>query len=251
MDKNINRSVCFFDSGIGGLSLLYECVRRLPCVDFTYFADNFRVPYGALTREELISIADEKFTKISKLKPIAAVLACNTLTAQCIDYLRRKYPFEIIGIQPAIKPAAVCKGKCVVLATPSTAGSKSLKLLVEKYGLGNTEVVACPDLAYYIENNISELSFDKVKRFLPEKKAGSVVLGCTHYVFVKEMIKDFYNCPVFDGIDGTAAHLCEKIGIFDHQCERIQKISFLSGDTAKNRLVFNTLLMKGGVNSQN
>ena len=65
------------------------------------------------------------------------------------------------------------------------------------------------------------------------------------------MIKDFYNCPVFDGIDGTAAHLCEKIGIFDHQCERIQKISFLSGDTAKNRLVFNTLLMKGGVNSQN
>ncbi len=250
MDKNINRSVCFFDSGIGGLSLLYECVRRLPCVDFTYFADNFRVPYGALTKAELINIADEKFSEISKLEPVAAVLACNTLTAQCIDYLRRKYSFEIIGIQPAIKPAAALGGKCVVLATPSTAGSESLKSLVEKYGSENTEVIACPDLAYYIENNINELNSDGVKRLLPDLKADSVVLGCTHYVFAEEIIKDFYNCPVFDGIEGTAAHLCEKIGIFDHRCERIQKISFSGGDTVKNRLIFNKLLMQSGVNSQ-
>lgn len=246
MENNINPSVCFFDSGIGGLCLLYECVRKLPRVDFTYFADNFRVPYGALTHDELIKIADDKFLEISKLNPLAAVIACNTLTAQCIEYLRSKYSFEIIGIQPAIKPAAAIGGECLVLATPSTAGSESLKRLAEKYGGGRTRIISCPDLAYYIEQNINELSPDGVKRLLPDVKADSVVLGCTHYVFAKEIIENYYKCPVFDGIEGTAAHLCEKLGIFDHSAPRRQKIAFSGGDMAKNRLIFNNLLKLSG-----
>lgn len=247
MEKNINKSVCFFDSGIGGLTLLYECVRKLPNVDFTYFADNYRVPYGALTHEELLKTVDEKFSEISKLKPAAAVIACNTVTAHCVEYLRNNYPFEIIGIQPAIKPAAAMGGKCLVLATPSTAESESLKSLVEKFGGGRTAVVPCPDLAYYIEQNIEKLSAEGVKSLLPDIKADSVVLGCTHYVFAKDIIKNHYNCPVFDGIEGTARNLAQKIGRNDHFDKRAQKITFFGGEVVKNRVVFSRLMMHGGL----
>ncbi len=241
-----NPLVCFFDSGIGGLSLLYECVRRLPRVDFTYFADNYRMPYGSLTHEKMTEYVDEAFSGISALNPAAAVAACNTVTAHCIDFLRKKYSFKILGIQPAIKPAVSLGGKCLVLATPSTAESSSLKQLVEKYGGNNTEVEACPELAAHIEKNVNNLTFGEICSFLPVIKADSVVLGCTHYVFVKEFIAKFYNCPVFDGIDGTAAHLCEVLGISDHQEPRIQKITFTGGDSAKNRDIFRSLLIKNG-----
>lgn len=246
-----NPKVCFFDSGIGGLSLLYESVRKLPRVDFIYFADNFRVPYGSLTREEMLSLVDEKFSQISSLNPAAAVVACNTVTAQCIEFLRQKYSFEIIGIQPAIKPAAAAGGKRLVLATPSTAQSEALKNLVSKYGSECTQVVACEKLAGYIEQNIENISEEEVKKLLPDTQADSVVLGCTHYVFIKNIIKKHYNCPVFDGIDGTSDRLCEKLGIFDHRQGRAQKIGFSGGDTTKNRYIFNLLLKQSGSISQN
>ncbi len=243
--ENENKSVCVFDSGIGGLNLLYECVRRLPCVDFTYFSDNERVPYGRLTHSELIETADKIFIRISEEEPAAVVVACNTVTAHCIDFLRKKYPFQIIGIQPAIKPATAVAGNCLVLATPSTAESSSFNLLKEKYGKGRTVIAPCPDLAAFIENHISCLTDEDIIRHLPKIKADSVVLGCTHYVFAKDIIKNFYNCPVFDGISGTADHLAEILGIFDHRVPRAQKVSFKSGDIAKNRTIFHDLIRGG------
>ena len=244
-----NPEVCFFDSGIGGLSLLYECVRKLPRVNFTYFADNFHVPYGSLSTGEMLERVDGYFKKIERRNPSAAVIACNTVTAQCVDYLRKKYKFEIVGIQPAIKPAAVL-GNCIVLATPSTASSKALKQLTEKYGGERTKIIACDKLAAYIEENVFNLSEERVKSFLPNEKVDAVVLGCTHYVYCKEIIKKFYGCAVFDGIEGTADHLCNILGIFDHQEPRAQKIAFEEGDLVKNRRVFNYLVASGGVLSQ-
>jgi len=244
-----NPQVCFFDSGIGGISLLYECVRRLPHVDFTYFADNSRMPYGSLTQNEMIGCVEEKFDEIKKLNPSAAVVACNTVTAQCIDYLRKKYEFNIVGIQPAVKPAAE-KGRCLVLATPSTAQSAALYELVKKYGQNRTQVAACPELAAYIEKNIFNLSEEKIFAYLPDFQADAVVLGCTHYVFAEKAIQAFYGCPVFDGIEGTAAHLEEILGICDHQAARAQKITFIGGDYAKNRSVFNYVLVQNGLISQ-
>ena len=248
-NMNTNPEVCFFDSGIGGISLLYECVRRLPRVDFTYFADNFRVPYGSLPQEEIIKAVDEKFKEIESRNPAAAVVACNTVTARCIDFLRGKYKFEIVGIQPAVKPAAE-KGNCLVLATPATAQSRAVKELVEKYGKGRTQVCACPDLAVYVENNVFDLSAERIKSYLPNIKADAVVLGWTLYVFCKEVISDYYNCAVFDGIEGTADHLCKILGNSDHQTPRAQKIAFSGGDTDKNRLVFRSLMMQNGGLSQ-
>lgn len=249
MEKVLNPTVCFFDSGIGGLCLLYECVRRLPDVNFTYFSDNAHVPYGSLPQEKLIELTDSVFTEISKLNPRAAVIACNTVTARCIEYVRKKYPFDVIGIQPAVKPAAALGGKCLVLATPSTAESTSLSALIQKYGFGRTIVAACPDLAQYIENNIENINKEYIESLLPQVACDSVVLGCTHYVFVKDVIKARYKCPVFDGIDGTAEHFVKIFGKSDHLAQRAQKISFRGEFGGKNRDIFRNILLKNGLKS--
>lgn len=241
-----NPLVCVFDSGIGGLNLLNECVRKLPQVDFTYIADNYRMPYGKLSHENLLAIVEEIFDKINQMNPTAAVVACNTVTAQCIDYLRKKYSFNIIGIQPAVKPAAAMGGKCLVLATELTVKSPALKQLIAAYGRGKTLSFACGDLAKYVEENIYDLSAERIECMLPNIKADSVVLGCTHYSFVKDIIKNYYDCPIFDGIDGTADRLMKILGIFDHNVPRAQKISFKWGNEDKNRRVFSMLLKRWG-----
>ena len=246
MEKVLNPTVCFFDSGIGGLWLLYECVKKLPDVDFIYFSDNAHVPYGSLPQDKLIELTDSVFSEMSKLNPKAAVIACNTVTARCIEYIRNKYPFEVIGIQPAVKPAAK-NGKCLVLATPSTAESKPLRSLIDKFGNGRAITVACPDLAQYIENNVENLDEEYIKRNLPKIDCDSVVLGCTHYIYVKDIVKSFYNCPVFDGIEGTAANLVKKLGKNDHRAKRAQKITFEGGLVVKNRNIFRNLVAELGL----
>lgn len=256
-----SNAICFFDSGIGGLTLLAECMRQLPEERFVYFADNYNVPYGSKPREKLIEITDAVFSEIAKRKPAAAVLGCNTVTAQCAEYLRAKYPFPIIGIQPAVKPAAAFGKNCVVLSTPSTAQSKSMAGLVALYGRGVTKVVACPNLAAYIEENIFCLSEEKLASLLPDIEPDAVVLGCTHYVYIKEYVKKRYKCAVFDGNSGTAKHLCEVLGKTDHFCAKngtnataspprlrkmFENVEFSGGNEGKNRLVLSSLLLGCG-----
>lgn len=219
---------------------MYESMRILPNAEYFYFADNYNVPYGSLSEKQLTEKADGIFSKIALLNPTAAVIACNTVTARCAAYLRQKYAFPIVGIQPAIKPAAAA-GSCVVLATPSTSESASLKELVTRYGMGRTIVAPCPELASYIENNIYNIDVEAIKSLLPPIQADSIVLGCTHYSFIKKLIADYYSRPVFDGNLGTAEHLRSLLGISDHQPEKLRKIEFVGGDEAKNREVFNNI----------
>lgn len=218
--------------------MLLKCARILPDVDFDYFADNYNVPYGNLPNSKIIELADGKFSLMARLQPDAAVIACNTVTAVCAEYLREKYPFPIIGIQPAVKPAAAAADKCVVLATPATAASAAIASLVEKFGCEHTEVVACPNLAAYIEQNIENIDESSVKALLPRISAESFVLGCTHYAFVEEIISNHYKKPVFDGLDGTAKRLVSVLGHTDHFCRFGRKISFWGGDKNKNFRVF-------------
>jgi len=240
------QKVCIFDSGIGGLNLLYEAAKRLPETRFYYFADNFKVPYGNLSREELVKSVDGIFTEIAKINPSAAVIACNTVTAQCAEYLRGKFPFPIVGIQPAVKEAANIGGKCVVFATPATAKSASLNKLIAAYGNGTTEVVACPKFAAFVEQNIFDLKEEKLLNLLPDLRADSVVLGCTHYIFVKETVAKKYGCPVFTGCEGTVKRLLTLLGAKE-VCDvapQSRKIAFIGGDEEKNERVFYEVLCR-------
>ncbi len=223
---------------------MYECVHRRPFGRYAYFADNEHVPYGSLNRSQITALARVHFNNINKLNPIAAVAACNTVTAECIEELRANFTFPIVGIQPAVKPAAKNASKCAVLATPATAKSSALRSLVKEYGRGITFVAECPDLAAYIEQNIFSLDKKEVEARLPALEADAVVLGCTHYSFVSDIIARHYSCAVFDGAEGTVTNLLKILGIFDHRNNCPLQIAFYGGNSLKNRQIFIKMLNK-------
>ena len=244
-------SVALFDSGIGGLNLLKECSKALPDADFYYLADNYNVPYGSKSREEIARLVKEKLALLSGVELSAAVIACNTATANCIDELRAEYAFPIIGIQPALKPASQYGGKCLVLATCATVNSRSFKeLLASAESNGNARFIVhpCEGLAEYVENNLFNVDEGLLRGMLPKAEVDSVVLGCTHYAFIKDVVKAIYNCEIFDGIAGTtaqllkiigmSAHICAQNGTDDHKALKKPNITFLGGDFSKNAQIF-------------
>lgn len=236
-----SKLVCFFDSGIGGLKLMHACYNLRPNCNFAYFADNYNVPYGNRSKEDISASVDSVFKRIALMSPSAAVVACNTVTAECIEFLREKYTFPIVGIQPAVKPAAKIANKCIVLATPATVNSSRVIELVKKYGEEKTKLIACPDLAAYVENNIFNIKKSEVEELLPREECDGVVLGCTHYTFVSGVISAFYNSPVFDGVEGTANQICKILGKSNHLDFCTREVAFYGGNYLKNAEIFELL----------
>ena len=209
--------VLFFDSGIGGLTVLAECKQRFPNATFYYYGDNARAPYGNLPSKKIQRYVLEIFENLEHLQPSAAVIACNTVTALCIDTLRSKYAFPIIGVEPAVFSAAKGGGEIYVLATKATCESARFHSLcertVKKYPSASLRPFACERLAGAIEKHLTDVDFDFSPLF-PKGKPDSVVLGCTHYVFIKEQIQSFYGTPTYDGNAGIAKRLGDFVDNF-------------------------------------
>ena len=209
--------VVFFDSGIGGLTVLAECKKRLPNATFYYYGDNARAPYGNLSSGQIERYVFEIFESLECLQPSAAVIACNTVTALCVESLRKKYPFPIIGAEPAVFSAAKGGGEIFVLATKATCQSERFRKLCErakeKYPNAEIRPFACELLAGTIEKHLTDPGFDFSPLF-PKGKPASVVLGCTHYVFIKEQMQAFYGAPIYDGNAGMANRLCDFVDNF-------------------------------------
>ena len=193
-----NRPIGVFDSGVGGISVLKHIHTLLPHENLLYVADSKHAPYGNKIAEQIaarcVEIADFLIAKNVK----ALVVACNTATAAAIDILRAKYNCPIIGMEPALKPAAQASknGIIGVLATVGTLKSAQFAALLENYGR-NVKVVtqACVGLVECIERG--EIDTPKTKELISQyckpllyEGADSIVLGCTHYLFVKEVIQD-------------------------------------------------------------
>ena len=208
--QNCRGGIAFFDSGIGGLTVLHECVRRFTGERFYYLGDNAHAPYGNKSEKEITALAMEAFDYFQALGVKAAVVACNTVTAVCIDALRKKYSFPIIGAEPAINVAAKMGGKVLVLATPATCESTRFLSLCDKIGDNYPHATLlihpCYTLAGAIEQGIEKGYFD-ISIHIPTISPTSVVLGCTHYIYIKEQIARYYSCPVFDGNLGISTRL--------------------------------------------
>lgn len=187
-----------FDSGVGGISVLKHIQALLPHEQLRYLADSRYAPYGNKTPAEIqarcFSLADFLIAQGAKV----LVVACNTATAAAIDALRDKYSLPIIGMEPAVKPAAEASknGIIGILATVGTLKSAQFAALLESYGR-NVEVVtqACPGLVECIERGEvdSPATRDLIKQFcapLLAEGADTVVLGCTHYPFVRALISE-------------------------------------------------------------
>ncbi|HZZ99426.1 MAG TPA: glutamate racemase [Candidatus Paceibacterota bacterium] len=189
-------SIGVFDSGVGGLSILHELKELMPNESYVFFADQRHVPYGQKTKSELVALTSTimEFFKAREVKMVVA--ACNTATCYAIDDLRSKFEIPIVGVVPAIKPAAeqTKTGEIALLATPATAASPYVSKLIETFA-ANIRVrrIGCDGLEDRLEQGdlegkITGELLDKYVRPLKETKVDQVVLGCTHYPFLKEQI---------------------------------------------------------------
>ena len=165
--------------------MLAACMRRLPSQKFFYYGDNTHAPYGSRPPEEVERYVQEAMNVFLRLRVSAAVLACNTATAVCAEKLRKEFPFPILGMEPAVAPAArVCRN-VLVLATPLTASSRRLHDLIARFPECRFRVAALPDLAGAIERYFALREPLTLSDHLPEIACDGVVLGCTHYAFFR------------------------------------------------------------------
>lgn len=207
--------IAFFDSGIGGLTVLVECRKVLPNQLFYYFGDNSHAPYGNLSEEKIKKYTFRAFKRFERLQVKAVVIACNTVTAVCVEELRKKYPFPIIGAEPALYLASrETEGEVLALMTAATCNSARIRNLAERccadYPNAKVRLCSCVHLAGEIERHISEANY-VYQSFLPQGMPVAVVLGCTHYIYIKEYIQNFYGCRCYDGNHGIAQRLCDEL----------------------------------------
>ena len=206
------RPVGVFDSGVGGLTVLRALQAQLPDEHFIYYADIAHCPYGgqpaAAIRARAESITEELLSADCKL----IVVACNTATIASIAGLRARYPLPFVGMEPAVKPAcaATRNGVIGVMATQAALGGDKFQQLVDAHASGIRVITQpCPGLVERIEGGDLDgpVVRDLVQRYLaPIQAAGAdvVVLGCTHYPFLRPLVEQLAG-PAVAVIDTGAA----------------------------------------------
>jgi glutamate racemase len=207
-----------FDSGVGGLSVLKAIRILLPHENLVYVADSAHVPYGNKSPEYIQqrSMTLTKFL-LEQHHAKAIVVACNTATAAAVSLLREKFTVPIIGMEPAVKPAvAASKNKIIgVLATEGTLKSAQFAALLERFASNVTVITQpCHGLVEKVEQGdlTSAATRELVARYalpLVERGADTLILGCTHYPFLRELIADVVgkNITLIDTGDAVARRL--------------------------------------------
>lgn len=233
----------FFDSGVGGISVLKEHIALMPNENYLYYCDSLHAPYGIKEHSLVMELTLTACKTIIEQGVKALVVACNTATSVAINRLRTIYEtadhfIPIIGIEPALKPAVHCKThpKIVVLATPMTLSEKKFAHLMECYQEEGTVItIGAPKLVEFIENgdtNSKELHA-YIKSLFPKEllfHLDAVVLGCTHFPLAKEAIASVLpkNVTIFDGARGTAKETKR----------RLEALSLLSANDTKGVISF-------------
>lgn len=215
--------VGIFDSGLGGLTVWKEVRRQLPAEDIVYFADSLHCPYGRKSASEIIDLAHRIVEGLLSLGCKLIVVACNTATAAAIEDLRKSYRIPFVGMEPAVKQAALhtITGKIGVLATKGTFDGRLYKSTSEKYAHDLDVMVQIGDgLVELVESNEfhSIKALPLLQRYIEPMLAHGVdqiVLGCTHYPFFKEQIEKIAGPSV--AIIDPAPAVAKRVG--DLLCE--------------------------------
>lgn len=211
----------FFDSGIGGLSVLKHALTKLPKENYIYFGDDANAPYGTRSEEEIrdLTLACGEILYGKGVKAI--VMACNTATSIAVREMRERYQIPVISIEPAVKPAFAGRknGRIIVMATPATILQSRFKELKKRVGCeeyvidmpcdGLVELLeggdfAAPEVRSYIDRKLAPLKGEEID---------GIVMGCTHYSFVSGQIREsalsYFSgeCKIYDGMYGMVSHL--------------------------------------------
>ena len=237
--------IAVFDSGMGGVSVLRQLYRLMPGENYIYFGDSANAPYGVKTTDEIKELTVKNVVNLINKGAKAVVIACNTATAAAAKELREMYTdIPIIGLEPALKPAALSKEHptVVVLATPLTLREEKFELLHQRFK-DEAEVIKlpAPDLVKFVEDD--KVDSDEMTEYLErlfkgidKSKVDCLVLGCTHFPFAKRRLQDFLgsHVEIFNGAEGAARqtkrlleeknllndNVCGGTVIFEHSDEK-------------------------------
>ncbi|MGV3025285.1 glutamate racemase [Clostridium thermobutyricum] len=232
MDKS-KLPIGFFDSGVGGLSVLKDALKLMPNENYIFFGDSKNAPYGDRSMKEIRDLTFDAVDFLFSKNVKAIVVACNTATSAAVAELRRVHPeVPIVGIEPAVKPAVELnrKGKIVIMATAFTLKQDKFAKLVSKYDHVELYPMPCPGLVEFIE--AGDLHSDELKEFLRDhfkevmkEDIAAIVLGCTHYPFIKETLASVVgkDIPIIDGGEGTVRELRRRLSVAGLINESTQK----------------------------
>ena len=237
--------IAFFDSGIGGLSVLHHAMKILPNQEFIFFADEDHVPYGTKPRELVMKYVDEAFKFLLTLDISAIVVASNTATSVAVKEMRNRYDLPIIGMEPAIKRAIDLYGdkRILVTATPITVNGEKIHSLIDKLGKRDIiDLLALPGLVDFAERQ--EFNSNAVTDYLREqfkpydlKNFSSLVLGCTHFNYFKDTMRELLpnNISFVDGNEGTLKELMRRLNLSSSTTSSIPKVDYyFSGRKVNN-----------------
>ena len=208
-------AVGFFDSGLGGLCILDAFKTLCPHESTIYIADSKNCPYGNKPAAEIVKLAESNTRRLLRRGCKMVVVACNTATAAAIDFLRERHPeVPFIGIEPAVKPAALRSktGVVGVLATAGTFGGRLYNETKAKFAKDVTVIATVADefVELVERKEISGAVAERVvrARIEPLLKAGcdKIVLGCTHFPHLKPLIEKICDgrAEVIDPSDAVA-----------------------------------------------
>jgi len=212
-------NILVFDSGIGGISVYNEIRQKIPTANYIYLFDNQAFPYGDKSNEFLIERVKSVIDKAILQFPIdIVVVACNTASTICLPILRESFSIPIVGVVPAIKPAIkITKNKCIgLLATKATIQREYTHNLIRDFASGyQIELLGLSELALMAEQKLQGIAVnmdDLVKLMMPwlelTNVPDTIVLGCTHYPFIKtELALVFRHATFIDSGYAIAARV--------------------------------------------
>ena len=224
-----------FDSGIGGITVVREIRKQLPSKKIIYFGDTKRVPYGGKSKEELINLSEQIVAFLIKEGADVIIDACNTTSALALPYLKEKYKVPILGvlIPGANNASKITKGKVGIIGTEATIKSGCYDVAI-KAQEKSTEIVSvyCPKLVEFIENG--DLNSYYLKCVLRDylnpiflANCDTLVLGCTHYPFLSNIIYELTGDSM-NLVDPAVAAVSE-LKVYKSSIEG-EDICYISGD---------------------
>ncbi|SER00408.1 glutamate racemase [Lachnospiraceae bacterium NE2001] len=265
-----------FDSGIGGVTVLHEAMKRLPNEEYIFYADLDHVPYGVKTPEEVTHFVDNIVDDLIGRGVDAIVIACNTATSVAAEYVRIKYDIPIIGMEPAVKPAVEAAEavetkedgsnrepkRVLVMATPITIRENKLQKLLKKVDKNHiVDLLPMPGLVRFAESGV----FDgpEVDEYLTEQlavfdksKYAEVVLGCTHFNYFMSAIRKAFadsnngaavrDIDLVDGNEGTVKHLAEVLGLEESKGVSTETTKKISDNDEAGEMIYNVSYVESG-----
>ncbi|ACO04736.1 MAG TPA: glutamate racemase [Persephonella sp.] len=212
-------SIGIFDSGVGGLTVFREIDREFPFADIYYLGDTARVPYGNKSKETIIRYSLECANYLYSFGIDALIVACNTASSYAIEALRESFDIPVIGvIKPGVELAVKTtkNGRIGVIGTQATIKSGSYRTEIEKKGDFTVYQKPCPLFVPLVEeglidHKITELTVKEYLDDIVSKGIDTLILGCTHYPLLKDVIKKIYpHLNIIDSSKATALYLKKK-----------------------------------------